>query len=95
MGASMLTSDRMGRLQHLPRILRMEVRVVVVHALCDFEQHTAEIGGVVAGARGCDGWQVREALIEPFERFAQQGDGILVELESGHESPCWRSQPGV
>ena len=71
----------MRRLQHLARVLRMEVRVVVAHAFGDFVQDLAQRGGV--RGRGIERRKRGEALLEARERVVQEQEGIRVE-PTGH-----------
>ncbi len=64
------TGDRVRRLQHLARVLRVEVRVVVLQAGGGLEQYFAQRLGI-AGAGGVVR-KVLEALLQDRERVLQQ-----------------------
>ena len=51
----------MRRLQHLARVLRVEVRIVVAQAFGDFVQDLAQRGGICG--RGIERRQRGEALL--------------------------------
>jgi hypothetical protein len=73
--------DRMRRLQHLARVLRMEVRIVVAQPFRDLVQDLTQRGGIVGC--GVERRQRLEALLEPRERVVQKQQGIRVE-PAGH-----------
>ena len=68
----------MRRLQHLPGVLRVEVRIVVVHALGDFEQHLAHRGRVYM--RSFESRERGKSLLHPLERLPEERERVFVEL---------------
>ncbi len=71
----------MRRLQHLARVLRMEVRVVVAQPHGHVVQDLAQCLGIAD--RGFQRRKMREALLETRERVVQQQQRIRVE-QAGH-----------
>ena len=74
----------MRRLQHLAGVLRVEVGVVVAHAVRDFEQDLAQrcrIAGRSVARR-----QAREALLHARQRVMEQEQRVRIEL-AGHAAP--------
>ncbi len=69
----------MRRLQHLSGVLRVEVGVVVVHALGHFQQHFAHRGLIYM--RRIEGGERRETFFHPLERLPEQSELALVELK--------------
>lgn len=75
----------MRRLEHLARVQRMEVRIVVAEPPGDFQEHTFEL--CVARATGdFRRRQRRKFAVEPRERFRQERQRIAVEPAPGAQS---------
>ncbi len=71
----------MRRLQHLAGVLRVEIRVVVVESVRDFEQDFAQRRGIANPDVGFR--QVSESLLQARERIIEQEQGIGFE-PAGH-----------
>ena len=76
--------DRMRRLQHLAGVLRVEVGVVVAHAIRDFEQDLAQ--GRRIGRRVVPRRERVETLLHARERVMEQEQRVRIEL-AGHAAP--------
>ncbi len=74
----------MRRLQHLAGVLRVEVGVVVAHAIRDFEQDLAQ--GRRIGRRGVPRRERVETLLHARQRVMEQEQRVRIEL-AGHAAP--------
>ncbi len=83
--------DRVRRLEHLPRVKRMEVGEVVLHPLRDLTEHLCHRGRV--DRRALRQRQLIETASQPFEHFLEQGQ--CLRLQHGSRHVAHRQSPPV